>query len=117
MKKNLNILFTLISIITMLLLFPFSNSFAVIENLSLNQATTNTSSATNNSSNTNNYSNSNSGGSNSSYSSNTSAGTVSNVSSIPDSSLGLANILNILLITIGVLLLLLGIAILIKLKK
>lgn len=48
---------------------------------------------------------------------NTSSATVSSLSSLPESDLGLTNILNILLITIGVLIILLGIAILIKLKK
>lgn len=41
---------------------------------------------------------------------------VSTLNSLPESELGLTNILNILLITIGVILILLGIAIIIKLK-
>lgn len=49
--------------------------------------------------------------------SNTSAGTVSNLSPLPDSDLGLSNILNIILIAVGVVLILLGLAIIIKLKK
>lgn len=43
--------------------------------------------------------------------------TVSNLNSLPESNLGLSTILNILLIVIGVLLILLAIAILIRLKK
>ena len=43
--------------------------------------------------------------------------TFSNVNSLPESELGLTNILNILLITVGVVLILLSIAILIRLKK
>lgn len=41
----------------------------------------------------------------------------STISSIPEANLGLNNILNIILITVGVLMILLGIAILIKLKN
>ena len=50
-------------------------------------------------------------------STNTTSATVSTLSSLPESELGLTNILNILLITVGVLLILLGIAIIIKLQK
>ena len=46
-----------------------------------------------------------------------SSATVSNLSSLPESELGLTNILNILLIAVGFVLILLGIAIIIKLKK
>ena len=49
--------------------------------------------------------------------SNTAVGTVSNLSPLPESDLGFANVLNIILIAVGVVLILLGIAILIKLKK
>lgn len=42
---------------------------------------------------------------------------VSTLNQLPESSLGLNNIINIILIVIGVLLILLGIAILIRLKK
>ena len=42
---------------------------------------------------------------------------VSTVNNLPESNLGLSNILNILLITVGIVLILLGIAILIKLNK
>lgn len=43
--------------------------------------------------------------------------TFSNINSLPESELGLTNILNILLITVGVVLILLSIAILIRLKN
>ena len=49
--------------------------------------------------------------------SNTAVGTVSNLSPLPESDLGFANVLNIILIAVGVVLILLGIAILIELKK
>lgn len=49
--------------------------------------------------------------------SNTAVGTVSNLSPLHESDLGFANVLNIILIAVGVVLILLGIAILIKLKK
>lgn len=49
--------------------------------------------------------------------SNTSSGTISNLSPLPESDLGLSNILNIILIAVGVVLILLGFAIIIKLKK
>ena len=49
--------------------------------------------------------------------SNTAVGTVSNLSPLPESDLGFANVLNIILIAVGVVLILLGIAILIKIKK
>jgi len=48
--------------------------------------------------------------------SNVPTSTTTTVSTLPESDLGLANILNILLITVGVILILLAIAILIKLK-
>lgn len=50
-------------------------------------------------------------------SSNESTATTSVVSSLPEAQLGLTNILNILLIVIGILLILLAIAILIRLKN
>ena len=50
-------------------------------------------------------------------STNNTVATVSSLSSLPESELGLTNILNILLIAVGFVLILLGIAIIIKLKK
>lgn len=47
----------------------------------------------------------------------TDSATFSNLSSLPESELGLTNILNILLIAVGFVLVLLSIAILIKIKK
>lgn len=47
----------------------------------------------------------------------TSSTRVSTVSNLPESNLGLSNILNILLIAVGIILIFLGIAILIKLNK
>lgn len=49
--------------------------------------------------------------------SDSSAAQVSSLSSLPESSLGLSNVLSILLIAVGVILILLGIAVLIRLKK
>jgi len=50
---------------------------------------------------------------------NTTAGTttVSTVSSVQETSMGFANVLNILLITIGIVIILLAVAILVKLNK
>ena len=48
---------------------------------------------------------------------NTSSARISTLESLPESGLGLTNILNILLITVGVLLILLAIAILIKINR
>lgn len=47
----------------------------------------------------------------------TDSATFSNLSSLPESELGLTNVLNILLIAVGFVLILLAIAILIKIKK
>lgn len=47
----------------------------------------------------------------------TDSATFSNLSSLPESELGLTNVLNILLIAVGFVLVLLAIAILIKIKK
>lgn len=89
-------------------------------NESNNSSNTNNSSSTNTtddeSENTSNSSNTSSNTSNSSSSS--SSNSIAKVtSSLPESSLGLSNILNILLIAVGVLLILLSIAILIRLKN
>ena len=47
----------------------------------------------------------------------TQTGNITGISNFPESSLGLANIINILLIVVGVLLILLGIAILVRAQK
>lgn len=75
---------------------PSNNSISNNANRNSNTANTNT----NNSSNTPTPNNS-----------------VSSITDLPEASLGLANILNILLLVVGVLLILLGIAIIIKIKK
>lgn len=81
-----------------------------------------TNSNTNSSSNINASNNTNDNSTNSSYTNTNSSSTNSSPSatvtnSMPESDLGLSNILNIFLIVIGVLLILLAVAILIRLKK
>ena len=87
-----------------------------------NSDSTNTNAIGNNATNSTNNTNSNSNDNgtsntttNTSSTSNTSSATVTNA--LPESDLGLTNILNILLIVIGILLILLAIAILIRLKN
>lgn len=123
--------FLKISVTFLLFIFIFFVENAYAANVDLNLASnlvdTNTNS---NVSNTNIISNTISNDTSSNTSANTNAisgtsdsttesgtATFSNVSSLPESELGLTNILNILLITVGVVLILLSIAILIRLKN
>lgn len=98
-----------------------SNSTNVsTNNSSVSGNSTNTN--TNSSSNINASNNTNDNSTNSSYTNTNSSSTNSSPSatvtnSMPESDLGLSNILNIFLIVIGVLLILLAVAILIRLKK
>jgi len=100
LKNMLNIIiFTILFLLSM-----YSFTFAV-SSVDMNLATNSQNNAIDNST------------SNNSTLSNTSSGTISNLSPLPESDLGLSNILNIILIAVGVVLILLGIAIIIKLKK
>lgn len=122
------------SIICLMCILLFASySFAIDLNLTdENQSSSTNTSTTNNTTDTNSTNDS----SNTSSSTNTSSENTTNttnttnptnkvtnpkdsttVTNLPESNLGLANILNILLIVIGILLILLAIAILIKLKK
>lgn len=127
MIKSLKIFKTILAIIIFLFVLLFgTNIYAVdidmnltnidtLSNNDVSNSNTNTNTSANTSSNKTNTS-TNSTTNTSSNTTNTSA-TVSSVSSLPESELGLTNILNILLITVGFILILLAIAILIKLRK
>ncbi len=106
-------LFT-ITFITFILLSNFT--FATDINMNLQLDSNNTNSQTNNS--TNNTTSNTVTNTNSSLptTSTTNSTTVSTISNLPESNLGLSNILNIILIVLGLLLILLGIAIFIRLK-
>lgn len=119
MRKILNqkLIWSIICIL--LFLFILTNSsFAInmnqapIENALANEAeeVANTANPTNPTENVSNQPTTTSAGSN------VPTSTSTTVSTLPESDLGLANILNILLITVGVILILLAIAILIRLK-
>lgn len=116
MKKNIMKILSISAIL--LFIFVSSNSYAAIDMNLASNLTANNNSSNNSSSNSSTNTNTSSSNSQSSNVSNSSseAATVSSVSSVPDSQLGLTNILNIILIAVGVLLILLGIAVLIKLK-
>lgn len=139
MLKLKNVKFILLSIIFVLFL-GITSCYAVDLDLSddlgdallsnSTNASTNNSSVSGNSTNTNTNSssninpsnNTNDNSTNSSYTNTNSSSTNSSPSatvtnSMPESDLGLSNILNIFLIVIGVLLILLAVAILIRLKK
>jgi CBS domain containing-hemolysin-like protein len=122
MNKTLKLITITCIILTCVFFFATNKAFAAIDmnlasnleasstNAEDNSLDTNTSNTTNTSSNTNSNTSA-------STTNTTSSATVSTLSSLPESELGLTNILNILLITVGVILILLGIAIIIKLKK
>lgn len=126
MKKSIKILLICLLFISFIL---SSKCFAIDINMNLTGNTSNTNSlldlnnAVTNAANTLTNSNNETNTANTeNTSTNTNVNTNSNtnssiVSSLPESELGLTNILNILLITIGVVLILLAIAIFIKLRK
>ena len=137
MLKLKNVKFIVLSIIFVLLL-GITSCYAVDLALSneLENDLLSNSSNSNNSDVSGNYTNTNSNSSSNTNLSNTSTGNSTNsiytntdsgstnstpsatvTNSIPESDLGLTNILNIFLIVIGVLLILLAVAILIRLKK
>ena len=137
MLKLKNVKFIVLSIIFVLFL-GITSCYAVDLDLSneLENDLLSNSSNSNNSDVSGNYTNTNSNSSSNTNLSNTSTGNSTNsiytntdsgstnstpsatvTNSIPESDLGLTNILNIFLIVIGVLLILLAIAILIRLKK
>ncbi|MGN1327693.1 MAG: hypothetical protein ACI4VQ_06450 [Clostridia bacterium] len=116
MNKSLKIM--LVTLLLVFLVFS-SNCFAV--NIDMNLASDLADEGTN-VSNTNVTSNTSSATSTTSTANantdvSTDSVTFSNLSSLPESELGLTNILNILLIAVGFVLVLLAIAILIKIKK
>lgn len=119
MNKTLKIISTTIILSILSFYFLCNTSLAAIDMNLASNLTDNTTNTTNNQDSLNNES-TNSSTNNSTLantSTNTSSATVSTLSSLPESELGLTNILNILLITVGVILILLGIAIIIKIKK
>lgn len=137
MLKLKNVKFIVLSIIFVLFL-GITSCYAVDLDLSneLENDLLSNSSNSNNSDVSGNYTNTNSNSSSNTNLSNTSTGNSTNsiytntdsgstnstpsatvTNSIPESDLGLTNILNIFLIVIGVLLILLAVAILIRLKK
>ncbi len=108
-----------VSLLLLLFIFIFSSvkSFATNTDINMSLDSTNTS----NNATSSNVTNSNTLRSNSGLETTTenqeASATFSNISSLPESELGLTNILNILLITVGVVLILLSIAIFIRLKN
>lgn len=130
MKKSLKIILIItVLITTLLLVFNATSAFAVIslstntaENTSVSNeenptgGSTESASGSGNNSYSQQYGNEVDTGSNTPTPSNPST-SVSNLSSLPESELGLTNILSILLIAVGLILILLGVAVLIRLKK
>ena len=129
MKKSLKIILIITVLTTLLLVLNATSAFAVI---SLSTNTAENTSVSNEENPTGGSAESASGSGNNSYSqqygnevdtgSNTPtpsnpSTSVSNLSSLPESELGLTNILSILLIAVGLILILLGVAVLIRLKK
>ena len=120
MNKYLKIISTIIIVSMLCMCFFSSTSLAEIDMNLTSDSTTNTETENLNNvettpaTTTNSTSNTNTAGATNTQ---TSSATVSTLNSLPESELGLTNILNILLITVGFLLILLGIAIIIKLKK
>lgn len=111
----------LISIVVLIISFGVLSMTPVLAEDSIDMNLTENSTSTNNTNDTSNTNTSENTNTNSNYSytgtsDSASSPTVSNIDSIPESELGLTNILNILLIVIGILLVLLSIAILIRLK-
>lgn len=100
------------------LLSNSTNASTNNSSVSGNSTNTNTNSSSNiNASNNTNDNNTNSSYTNTNSSSTNSSPSATVTNSMPESDLGLSNILNIFLIVIGVLLILLAVAILIRLKK
>lgn len=124
MKKNIKIIFFVLIIASIFMFVISRPAFAAI-NLNINNSTSNSETSTENTNSENLQSqygneldNVSTASSSSSYdASSSSSAEVSNLSSIPESNLGLSNILSILLIAVGIILILLGIAVLIRLKK
>lgn len=124
MKKNIKIIFFVLIIASIFMFVTNKPAFAAI-NLNINNSTSNSETSTENTNSENLQSqygneldNVSTTSSSSSYdASSSSSAEVSNLSSIPESNLGLSNILSILLIAVGIILILLGIAVLIRLKK
>lgn len=124
MKKNIKIIFFILVFASIFMFAISKPTFAAI-NLNINNSTSNSETSTGNTNSENlqsqygneldNVSTTNSSSSYDAASS--SSAEVSNLSSIPESNLGLSNILSILLIAVGIILILLGIAVLIRLKK
>ena len=114
MIKNLKI-FSIIGLLLILLSFT-TNVLAVDMNITETN-TQNTSNASNTSNNSNTTNSTNTQANTSSSSSSASTNSVTVQGGLPESNLGISNILSIILIAIGVLLILLAIAILIRLGK
>lgn len=136
MKKNIKFVLFILLMALIFITFMKHQSFAAIDlniNSNSNNSVSNSESGSNNTTSTNTstttntnenlqaqYGNELDTGStrtSSSMSDTSSAADVYSLNSLPESSLGLSNILSILLIAVGVILILLGIAVLIRLKK
>ena len=112
MSKTFKFIFNMILMVILVLMLS-NKTFAAIDMNLIANSESNTS-VTNSTANELTYSNSASSSSTANSSTSVKTGTMS---SLPESELGLTNILNILLITVVLLLILLSIAIIIKLKK
>ena len=109
MSKSLK--FIIVFLVAIFTIFNCSYTFAAVN---MNTSSTNTNTSNTNSSNTNT---SNTSTKSTSSTSNTNSSTLSSTVTTSDFDLELTNILCIVLIVVGVLLILLGIAILIRLKR
>ena len=114
MSKSLK--FIIIFVVLLIAIFNCSYTFAAVNMNTTNTNTSNTNTSSTNTSNTN-TSNTNTSSTSTPSTSNTSSSTLSSTVTTSDFDLELTNILCIALVVIGVLLILLGIAILIRLKR
>lgn len=118
MQKKIKILFTMLILLLVFVHFSYATDIdpdaltSSFNNTTNSLDSTNTTNSTNNNTATNSTSNTVKSNTNSTYS----TPTVTSSSSLPEADLGFSNILNIILIVVGVLLFFLGIAILIRLK-
>ena len=112
MSKSLK--FIIVFLVAIFTIFNCSYTFAAVN---MNTSSTNTNTSNTNSSNTNTSNTSNTSNKSTSSTSTTNSSTLSSTVTTSDFDLELTNILCIVLIVVGVLLILLGIAILIRLKR
>ena len=115
MSKSLK--FIIIFLVAIFTVFNCSYTFAAVNMNTSNANTSNTNSSNTNTSSTSNTNTSSTSNTNTSSTSNTNTSTLSSTVTTSDFDLELTNILCIALIVVGVLLILLGIAILIRLRR